>query len=134
MTFPLTSIYERIIERGVADKRGDDAFRFAVHEAAHGLDADADDWSSDALHAALTEQFDGPALWVAEVRARCVEQAVCAAFGVETDSIEQWLHISAIEAIRFGLPFAKQSEFVVDDVAHDPYTRKLIERILTRDF
>jgi hypothetical protein len=80
--------------------------RDAAHEAFHALSVNARDWEREAVHRKLMLKFRGARLWLHEMEARAAEQIVCAHFGEPIDPIEDWVHWSIMEAIKFRLPFA----------------------------
>ena len=122
-------IYQAILARGVED-RGD--FRFAVHEAAHGIETGAKKWSSDTLNRALEDTSTFRAnLWVSELRARIVEERVCAEFNIPY-VLKDWLHMSIMEAVKWRLPYADLDLSM--DVCGQLRTQDLTETIVGEIF
>ena len=94
-------------------KRGNEpigsGLRDAAHEAFHALTVKAGpkSWQREKVHAKLVRKFMRAELWLHEMEARAVEQAVCKALGVECGSVEQWVFTSSMEAIKRGLPYGE---------------------------
>ena len=107
-TEPRSIAAERFV--AAVRERGSDAttVRDAAHEAHHALDAGLSDlWEREAIHEALCEKRSGAHLWLAEIEARVIEQLVCEALGADPGgSLDHWLCVSAMEAIKYRLPFA----------------------------
>lgn len=80
--------------------------RDAAHEAFHALSVGAKrDWDREAIHRRLVRRFKGAELWAQEIYARAVETLVCCHFG-EPYEADKWIAMSAMEAIKFRLPYA----------------------------
>ncbi|HEY5553047.1 MAG TPA: hypothetical protein VIK52_14235 [Opitutaceae bacterium] len=84
--------------------------RDAAHEAFHALTVNARNWDREKIHRALVRKFDRAHLWIHEMHARAVEQLVCRHFGVECGTLESWVHVSVMEAIKTGAPFADSGD------------------------
>ena len=87
--------------RGVDDTD----LRHCVHEASHALDAKLrHPWSNKRIDAAMKRIGPGRAAR-SEILARAVEQIVCKRLGVETETLDHWVGMSVMEAIKFRDPF-----------------------------
>lgn len=87
--------------RGVDDTD----LRHCVHEASHALDAKLrHPWSNKRIDAAMKRIGPGRAAR-SEILARAVEQIVCKRLGVETETLDHWVSMSVMEAIKFRDPF-----------------------------
>ncbi len=87
--------------------------RYCVHEASHALDAKLrEPWSNKAVDRAMKRI--GPVRAArSEILARAVEQLVCKRLGVETRSLETWVGMSVMEAIKFRDPFLSYEDALV---------------------
>jgi hypothetical protein len=84
--------------------------RHCVHEASHALDAKMrGKWTNTAVSAAMKRLGPGRAA-ASELLARAVEQIVCARLGVETKTLDHWVGVSCMEAIKFRDPFLSYPE------------------------
>ncbi len=90
---------------------GSDAgdLRDAAHEACHAIEVGLrGPWDRESIHRALSRQRGPGAMVVLEIRARAVEQMVCASLGVDPGGdIEHWAFVAIMEAAknaRIGLP------------------------------
>ncbi len=86
--------------------------RDAAHEIYHAqaiAEQDWTDWDREVVHAHLVGQFARAELWLHELKARAVEQLVCKHFDYDCGPLSKWVHISAMEAIKFGMPYADHS-------------------------
>lgn len=86
--------------------------RDAAHEAFHALTVKAGPklWQREKVHAKLMRKFKRAELWLHEMEARAVEQAVCKALGVDCGSVEEWVFTSSMEAIKRGLPHGEYNQ------------------------
>jgi hypothetical protein len=116
----------------VCRERGNHAWnlRDAAHEAFHALSVDATDWEREAVHRKLMHKFRGASLWVHEMQARAAEQIVCAHFGEPPGPIEEWVHWSIMEAIKFRLPFADYDMSL--DAARDSLSSAAVQKLAKR--
>ena len=80
--------------------------RDAAHEAFHALSVGAKTWDRETVHRALTRKHKRAHLWLHEMQARAVEQAVCEALGEECATLDGRVFTSCIEAIKSHLPHA----------------------------
>ena len=84
--------------------------RHCVHEASHALDAKMrGPWSNTAVSNAMKRLGPGRAAR-SELLARAVEQLVCKRLGVETKSLDYWVGMSVLEAIKYRDPFLDHEE------------------------
>lgn len=87
--------------------------RDAAHEAHHALTSGLKQtWTRDRIHDALMDRFERVRanLWLHEIEARVVEQIICKKLKVKTEPLDHWLAISAMEAIKFHLPYTHPAE------------------------
>ena len=80
--------------------------RDAAHEAFHALTVGARNWDREKVHAKLLRKFNRAELWVHEMQARAVEQLVCEALSEPTKSLDEWVGVSILEAIKYHMPYA----------------------------
>lgn len=106
--------------------------RDAAHEMCHAFEAEADDWSRNGIHEALSAKHRNQIgnMLRSEVLARAVERLVCEHFSVEYDS-EQWLFFAAMETMKqfSGVPEGFWEE-AVDNAMASRECREMVERIL----
>lgn len=92
-----------------------DDLRDAAHEAHHAIEAGipAGRWDRDTISRYVKRMGPGRAA-ASEVRARAVEQVVCARLGVPAGrhKLEDWVGTSVTEAIKFREPFLKYEDAV----------------------
>jgi hypothetical protein len=118
--------------------RGNDAkdLRDASHEACHAIEAGiATGWKRDAIHSALSAKVGDTraGLWVAEMRARAVEQIVCERLGVDPGmALDDAVGLAIMESLHFGLPWAEHdvSVSLARRQMTDPTTLRIVEQIL----
>lgn len=93
-------------------KHGNDAsdIRDAAHEIFHAQTADTQNWDREVVHKKLVralKPMGRAGLWLHELQARAVEQIVSKHFGYDCGTLESWVHVSMMEAMKFGLPYAE---------------------------
>jgi hypothetical protein len=93
--------------------------RDAAHEAYHAMGVEAEDWHREAVHREMLQAYPGVMLWSEELRARAVEQLVCAALDDgRMHELEGYVTTSMLEALKGRLP-------------HDPNHERNVDRVRT---
>ena len=85
-------------------RNGNDAtdLRDAAHEACHAIEVGLKGpWDRETIHRALSRKSGPGALVIFEIRARAVEQMVCADLEVDSGGdIEHWAFVACMEAAK----------------------------------
>jgi hypothetical protein len=122
-----------LVAYGRARGNGSLNVRDAAHEAFHALSVNAKNWDREKVHAKLCRKFKRAALWLHELEARAVEQLVCQRLGYDCGPLDKWVGWSAMEAIKFRLPYDsdhKRSVEMAEKMMTRPATKAWSDRIV----
>lgn len=124
---------EQVIEAVRACGSDPRDLRDAAHEASHALDVGLEhgQWDRESIHSAVMQRGRAFAV-LSEIKARAVEQMVCADLGIDPGDVKRWALIACMEAVKNGIALPGLDWFVerVTNTMQTPPARKMADRVL----